>query len=220
MVRAPDEAGIIAAIAQNVRAKRKALQLSQEKLAFEAGVDRTYVSQVERRQRNLTVTVLARLAKALKVSPEEQHCRGPRVGRGSVNRRGRSDPPMQLFAEDSRMPETEAHCPSNVGQESGRHQRVSRIDVPSRRACTGGSKQHHAAVRLSDGPRSGGFCLRKPVSTASGWKANARRPERGGFRCWYRLNGPPLVTMLGHYSWASMMVITRSVTDGSAASGE
>jgi transcriptional regulator with XRE-family HTH domain len=71
MVRAPDETGIIAAIAHNVRAKRKALGLSQEALADGAGVDRTYVSQVERRQRNLTVTVLARLAKALKVSPGE-----------------------------------------------------------------------------------------------------------------------------------------------------
>jgi transcriptional regulator with XRE-family HTH domain len=60
-----DEAAIIAVVAQNVRALRKPAGLSQEGLAHEAGVDRTYVSQVERRQRNVTIVVLARLAKAL-----------------------------------------------------------------------------------------------------------------------------------------------------------
>ena len=58
-------------MAHNVRVKRKAAGLSQEDLAHEAGVDRTYVSQVERRQRNLTISVLARLAAALHVAPAE-----------------------------------------------------------------------------------------------------------------------------------------------------
>jgi transcriptional regulator with XRE-family HTH domain len=65
-----DAFGIIALVAHNVRAARKAAGLSQEELAHEAGVDRTYVSQVERRKRNLTVTVLARLAKALGTTPD------------------------------------------------------------------------------------------------------------------------------------------------------
>jgi transcriptional regulator with XRE-family HTH domain len=65
-----DETGIVAIVARNVRAARKAAGLSQEALAHTAGVDRTYVSQVERRQRNLTITVLARLATALGSTPD------------------------------------------------------------------------------------------------------------------------------------------------------
>jgi transcriptional regulator with XRE-family HTH domain len=57
-------------VARNVRAKRKAVGLSQEALAHEAEVDRTYVSQVERAKRNLTISVLARIAKALKTTPD------------------------------------------------------------------------------------------------------------------------------------------------------
>jgi transcriptional regulator with XRE-family HTH domain len=66
-----NEAAIIALVAQNVRARRKAAGLSQEQLAHEARVDRTYVSQVERRQRNVTIVVLARLAKALGTTADQ-----------------------------------------------------------------------------------------------------------------------------------------------------
>lgn len=65
------DSGIIAAVAANVRRVRKDLNLSQEELAFEADLDRTYISLVERRKRNITISVLARLAKALKVKPSE-----------------------------------------------------------------------------------------------------------------------------------------------------
>lgn len=71
MKRAKGDAAIIQTVARNVRAKRKAVGLSQEELAHEAGVDRTYVSQVERELRNLTISVLARIAKALKTSPDK-----------------------------------------------------------------------------------------------------------------------------------------------------
>lgn len=63
-----DETGVIANVAENVRRRRKAAGLSQEQLGFEAGLDRTYVSQVERRQRNVTIVVLAKLATALKTT--------------------------------------------------------------------------------------------------------------------------------------------------------
>lgn len=43
------------------------LGLSQEQLAFDSGVHRTYVSGVERGVRNPTVTVVERIAKALRV---------------------------------------------------------------------------------------------------------------------------------------------------------
>ncbi|MCP4559320.1 MAG: helix-turn-helix transcriptional regulator [Bosea sp.] len=55
----------------NVELLRRSLGLSQEELAFEAKIHRTYISGVERGVRNPTVTVIARLAGALKVEPAE-----------------------------------------------------------------------------------------------------------------------------------------------------
>lgn len=52
----------------NVRKFREELGLSQEALAFEAKLHRTYLSGVERGVRNPTVVVLEKIAKALKVS--------------------------------------------------------------------------------------------------------------------------------------------------------
>jgi transcriptional regulator with XRE-family HTH domain len=56
---------IIVTVAENVRRARTLAGLSQEELAVEAEVDRTYVSQVERGKRNITIVVLARLAGAM-----------------------------------------------------------------------------------------------------------------------------------------------------------
>jgi transcriptional regulator with XRE-family HTH domain len=53
----------------NVRKFRGELGLSQEQLAFEAGLHRTYISGVERGIRNPTVTVLDQIARALDVPP-------------------------------------------------------------------------------------------------------------------------------------------------------
>ena len=55
----------------NLRRLREARCLSQEELAFEAELHRTYVSGVERGVRNPTVTVLAKIAAALKVTPDQ-----------------------------------------------------------------------------------------------------------------------------------------------------
>jgi transcriptional regulator with XRE-family HTH domain len=52
----------------NVRARRDAKELSQEKLAELADLDRTYISSVERGARNLSVLSIVRIAKALKIS--------------------------------------------------------------------------------------------------------------------------------------------------------
>jgi transcriptional regulator with XRE-family HTH domain len=51
----------------NVRKFRGELGLSQEQLAFEAKLHRTYISGVERGIRNPTVTVLEQIATALRV---------------------------------------------------------------------------------------------------------------------------------------------------------
>jgi transcriptional regulator with XRE-family HTH domain len=50
-----------------VRKRRLALELSQGELADRAGVHRTYLSDIERGSRNVTVTVLARIAEALEL---------------------------------------------------------------------------------------------------------------------------------------------------------
>jgi transcriptional regulator with XRE-family HTH domain len=52
-------------VARNLRRLRVAAGLSQEVLAADAGVDRTYVGRVERSLENPSVAVLERLAKAL-----------------------------------------------------------------------------------------------------------------------------------------------------------
>jgi transcriptional regulator with XRE-family HTH domain len=52
----------------NVKKYRSAGGLSQEELAFDCGLHRTYVSGVERGVRNPTIVVLEKIAKALKVA--------------------------------------------------------------------------------------------------------------------------------------------------------
>jgi transcriptional regulator with XRE-family HTH domain len=54
-----------ALVARNLRRLRVIKGLSQEAMAVDAGVDRTYVSRLERKLENPTVAVLEKLAKAL-----------------------------------------------------------------------------------------------------------------------------------------------------------
>lgn len=51
-------------LASNVKQLRSARGWSQEDLADHAGLDRTYISGIERTVRNPTITVIERLAKA------------------------------------------------------------------------------------------------------------------------------------------------------------
>jgi len=55
-------------LARNLRRRREELGWSQEELADQAGLHRTYVSGVERKVRNPTIEVVERLAKAMKLS--------------------------------------------------------------------------------------------------------------------------------------------------------
>lgn len=54
-----------AILARNLRLARARVGVSQEELAARAGIDRTYVSGIERGVRNPTVTIVARLAAEL-----------------------------------------------------------------------------------------------------------------------------------------------------------
>lgn len=56
-------------LARNLIALRHHKGWSQEQLADEAGLHRTYVSGIERCVRNPTILIVERLAKALRVSP-------------------------------------------------------------------------------------------------------------------------------------------------------
>ncbi len=58
-------------LAANLKEARAATGLSQEALALDAMVDRTYVSQIEREVGNPSIGVLARLATCLNVDIEE-----------------------------------------------------------------------------------------------------------------------------------------------------
>lgn len=55
---------------QMVRTFRKRKGLSQERLGFLAGLDRSYIGGVERGERNLSLTKIHRIASALEVKPE------------------------------------------------------------------------------------------------------------------------------------------------------
>ena len=50
---------------ERVRAARKAKGLSQEGLAFESEIDRSYVGGVERGERNLSLKKMCRIARVL-----------------------------------------------------------------------------------------------------------------------------------------------------------
>lgn len=55
-------------LGQHIREARGKRNISQESLALEADLDRSYVGGVERGERNITVFNLAKIASALKVS--------------------------------------------------------------------------------------------------------------------------------------------------------
>lgn len=58
-------------LAANMRARRAEIGISQEKLAELADMHRTYISTVERSQRNVGIDGIERIAKALKVTMSE-----------------------------------------------------------------------------------------------------------------------------------------------------
>ena len=58
-------------VGNRIRARRKALELSQEKLALKADIDRTYLAGVEQGKRNITIRNLEKILTALDISFED-----------------------------------------------------------------------------------------------------------------------------------------------------
>jgi transcriptional regulator with XRE-family HTH domain len=58
-------------LGRNLRRLRQEEGLSQEDFAFEAGIHRTYVSDIERGARNPTISIVEKLADALGTTASE-----------------------------------------------------------------------------------------------------------------------------------------------------
>lgn len=58
-------------VGKKVRAIRKQRGLSQEELAFRSGLHRTYISDIERGDRNVSIKNIEKIARALGVKPSE-----------------------------------------------------------------------------------------------------------------------------------------------------
>jgi transcriptional regulator with XRE-family HTH domain len=56
-------------LARNMRRLRAERGFSQEALAHECGINRTYLSGVERSERNVSIDNIARIANGLRVEP-------------------------------------------------------------------------------------------------------------------------------------------------------
>ena len=66
-----DQDGMLAAFGVAIRVRRKAANLSQETLADLAEIDRSHMGKIERGERNVTLLNIARIARALSVSPSD-----------------------------------------------------------------------------------------------------------------------------------------------------
>jgi transcriptional regulator with XRE-family HTH domain len=77
-------------VGRNVRRLRVARDISQERLAFDSGVDRSYLGGVERGEENPTIDILDRLAATLAVHVSELLAPGdPEAGEAVGLRPGR-----------------------------------------------------------------------------------------------------------------------------------
>ena len=65
------DGSLLTALSHTVRERRESLRLSQEEVAHRARLHRTYISDIERGARNLSLKSLVDLARALELSTSE-----------------------------------------------------------------------------------------------------------------------------------------------------
>ena len=68
---AATEKEILIAIGKKIVDRRKELNMTQEDLAFSANIDRTYVGYVENGRQNISIAILCKFAKALKMEVKD-----------------------------------------------------------------------------------------------------------------------------------------------------
>ncbi len=61
---------ILIVFGANVRKYRHLLHISQERLAYKAGLHRTYIGMIERAEKNITLVNIEKIANALEVKIE------------------------------------------------------------------------------------------------------------------------------------------------------
>ena len=61
----------VAMLGEAIRALRKEKQISQEALAYLAEIDRSHMGKIERGERNVTFSNIAKIARALDCKPSE-----------------------------------------------------------------------------------------------------------------------------------------------------
>lgn len=84
-IRSPEHA----AFGRRIRAIRDRRGVSQESLALGCGLDRTYISGIERGVRNPSLTNILKIAAALEVSPAELF-----IAASSAPEHPETDPPQ------------------------------------------------------------------------------------------------------------------------------
>jgi len=62
---------VLMALGAEIRRARAGIGLSQEALAVDAGLDRSYVGGIERGEHNITIMNITKIADALKVKPSK-----------------------------------------------------------------------------------------------------------------------------------------------------
>jgi len=62
---------ILNVFAENVRFFRKKMQISQEELAFRAGIHKNYIGMIERAERNSTLVILEKISSSLGVGYDD-----------------------------------------------------------------------------------------------------------------------------------------------------
>lgn len=62
---------ILKKFGQRIKEIRQKKNISQEKLAFKAEMDRTYIGGIERGERNVSLINIIKISKALEVAPRE-----------------------------------------------------------------------------------------------------------------------------------------------------